>query len=43
MQVRCEEVLVEDDDVVEGLADYVFKNNIDVLVVGSGSRGGFLR
>ncbi|KAL9662097.1 hypothetical protein QQ045_026925 [Rhodiola kirilowii] len=41
--VHCDEVVIDDDDIVQGIADFVLTNNIDLLVIGAGSKGGLFR
>ncbi|CAN1340406.1 U-box domain-containing protein 35 [Linum perenne] len=41
--LKCSEVVVEDYDVAKAIADYVNANSVDVLVLGSPSRGGLVR
>ncbi|KAL9667645.1 hypothetical protein QQ045_002008 [Rhodiola kirilowii] len=41
--VCYDDVILEDEDVAHALSDFVLANNIDVLVIGAGSRGGIIR
>ncbi|CAM8992179.1 unnamed protein product [Rhodiola kirilowii] len=41
--VQSETVLLEDDDTVNALTDFVLVKNIDVLVMGAGSRSGLVK
>ncbi|CAM8878249.1 unnamed protein product [Rhodiola kirilowii] len=41
--VCYDDVILEDEDVAHALSDFVLANNIDVLVIGAGSRGGIMR
>ncbi|KAG7567530.1 Protein kinase domain [Arabidopsis thaliana x Arabidopsis arenosa] len=41
--IQCQDVLLEESDVAKALVEYVNQAAIEVLVVGSSSKGGFLR
>jgi len=43
VQIQCQDVLLEESDVAKALVEYVNQAAIEVLVVGSSSKGGFLR
>lgn len=43
VQIQCKDVLLEESDVGKALVEYVNQFIIEVLVVGSSSKGGFLR
>lgn len=43
VQIQCKDVLLEDSDVGKALVEYANQVIIEVLVVGSSSKGGFLR
>lgn len=43
IQIQCKDVLLEESDVAKALVEYANKVVIEVLVVGSSSKGGFLR
>uniref|UniRef100_A0A7N0RDR9 RING-type E3 ubiquitin transferase n=1 Tax=Kalanchoe fedtschenkoi TaxID=63787 RepID=A0A7N0RDR9_KALFE len=41
--IQSELVILEDNDMVKAIADYVLTNQVDVLVVGAGSQNGILK
>ncbi|CAI0388092.1 unnamed protein product [Linum tenue] len=41
--LKCNEVVVEDYDIAKAIVDYVNANSVDVVVLGSPSRGGLVR
>ncbi|CAL9233790.1 unnamed protein product [Arabidopsis halleri] len=41
--IQCQDVLLEESDVAKALVEYVNQAAIEVLVVGSSNKGGFLR
>ncbi|KAL9819453.1 putative protein kinase RLK-Pelle-RLCK-IXb family [Arabidopsis thaliana] len=43
VQIQCKDVLLEESDVARALVEYANQVMIEVLVVGSSSKGGFLR
>ncbi|XP_019056901.1 PREDICTED: U-box domain-containing protein 35-like isoform X1 [Tarenaya hassleriana] len=43
IQIQCKEVLVEESDVAKALVEYVNQAGIEVLVIGTSSKSGFLR
>lgn len=42
MQIKCNEVLLEDVDIPRAIADYVNTNAIENLVLGAASKGGLI-
>ncbi|KAG5242914.1 U-box domain-containing protein [Salix suchowensis] len=42
-EIKCNDVIVEEMDVAKGIIEYVTKNAIQVLILGSSSKGGFVR
>ncbi|KAF9679864.1 hypothetical protein SADUNF_Sadunf06G0059900 [Salix dunnii] len=42
-EIKCNDVIVEEMDVAKGIIEYVTKNAIKVLILGSSSKGGFVR
>ncbi|WOG81319.1 hypothetical protein DCAR_0100465 [Daucus carota subsp. sativus] len=40
--IHCQDVVVEDTDVVRGLTQYVTDSAVEILVLGAGSKGSFL-
>ncbi|KAK3031320.1 hypothetical protein RJ639_035226, partial [Escallonia herrerae] len=43
LQVQCQDVVLEDTDVVKALAEYVSQSGIEVLVLGAAPKGGLLK
>lgn len=42
-QILSQEVLLEDTDVVKGLVEFVTRSIVEVLIIGTPSRGGLLK
>lgn len=42
-QIHCQDVVLDDSDVPKALVQYVTEAAIEVLVLGAGSKGSFLR
>lgn len=42
-QIQCQDVLLEETDIAKALVEYANQAAIEVLVVGSSNKGGFLR
>ena len=42
-QIQCQDVVIEDTDIVRAMIQFVTESAIEVLVLGAASRGGFLR
>lgn len=42
-QIQSQEVLLEDTDVVKGLVEFVTRSIVEVLIIGTPSRGGLLK
>ncbi|CAK7345791.1 unnamed protein product [Dovyalis caffra] len=41
--IKCNEVVVEEREIAKGIIDYVTKNAVEVLILGSSSKGGLVR
>lgn len=42
-QIKSEEVVLEDTDVVKGLVEFITRSVVEVLIIGTPSKGGFLK
>ncbi|RXH78514.1 hypothetical protein DVH24_002032 [Malus domestica] len=42
LQLKCNEVMIEDKNIAKALVNYVVNNSIDILVLGAPSRSGLL-
>ncbi|PWA38535.1 hypothetical protein CTI12_AA576490 [Artemisia annua] len=42
-EIKSEEVVLEDTDVVKGLVEFITRSVVEVLIIGTPSKGGFLK
>ena len=42
-QIKSEEVVLEDTDVVKGLVEFITRSVVEVLIIGTPSKSGFLK
>lgn len=42
-QIYCQDIVIDETDVIRGLVQYVTDSAVEILVLGAGSKGNFLR